>query len=63
MSVPTPVVMLLFLFYGNLIADIISSTTVMIDLNVIKVFVFIKIIKGIEAIDWYNNYKHNVRIS
>lgn len=63
MSVPTPVVMLLFLFYGNLIADIISSTTVMIDLNVIKVFVFIKIIKGIEAIDWYNNYKYNVRIS
>jgi len=35
----------------------------MIDLNVIKVFVFIKIIKGIEAIDWYNNYKYNVRIS
>jgi hypothetical protein len=63
MSVPTPVVMLLFLFYGNLIADIISSTTVMIDLNVIKVFIFIKIIKGIEAIDWYNNYKYNVRIS
>ena len=63
MPVPTPVVMLLFLFYGILIADIISSTTVMIDLNVIEVFVFIKIIKGIEAIDWYNNYKYNVRIS
>lgn len=63
MSVTIPLVMLLFLFYGILIADIISSTTVMIDLNVIEVFVFIKIIKGIEAIDWYNNYKYNVRIS
>jgi hypothetical protein len=35
----------------------------MFDLYMIKEFVIIKIIKGIEAIDWYNNYKHNVRIS
>jgi hypothetical protein len=35
----------------------------MFDINVIKEFVFIKIIKGIEAIDWYNNYKYNARIS
>jgi len=50
MSVHTPVVMLLFLFYGNLIADIISSTTVMIDLNVIKVFVYIKIIRKLKQL-------------
>lgn len=46
MSVTIPLVMLLFLFYGILITVIISATTVMIDLNVIKVFVFIKNNKG-----------------
>lgn len=63
MSVTIPLVMLLFLFSGILISAFESLKKVMIGLYMNKEFVIIKIIKGIEAIDWYNNYKYNARIS